>query len=70
MVRSEEDVGGWMGMKENGRGIQFDGSSWAKKMVDLKTETSGFWLFYNLSYVSSTLGYCAIMWVTGLCGFL
>ena len=29
-------------------GIQLGGSSWAKKMVVLRTKVSEMWLFYNL----------------------
>ena len=36
-----------MSMKGNGSGIQSGGLSWAKKMVVLRTEVSGIWLFYN-----------------------
>ena len=32
------DVRGWIGRKGNGLGIQSGGSSWAKKMVVLRTE--------------------------------
>ena len=37
-----------MGRKLNDGGVQFSGSSWAKKMVVLRTKFSGMWLFYNL----------------------
>ena len=29
-------------------GIQLGGSSWAKKIVVLRTKISGLWLFYNM----------------------
>ena len=36
--RARNDVRGWMGRKSDGWGIQSGGSSWAKKMVVLRTE--------------------------------
>ena len=37
---------GWVRLIDGG--IQFGGSSWAKKMVILRTKFSGMWLFCNL----------------------
>ena len=37
-----------MGKKGNGRGIQSGGSSWAKKIVVLRTQIGSVWLFYDL----------------------
>ena len=41
-------VEGSMDRKRNGRGIQFVGSSWAKKMIVLRTEIYCVWLYYNV----------------------
>ena len=40
---------GWPCMKSNGGGFQSDGSSWARRMIVMRTKVSGKWLFYNLS---------------------
>ena len=37
-----------MGRIGSGSGIQFGGSPWAKKMIVLRTEISGLWLFDDL----------------------
>ena len=39
------DVECWMGRIGNSSGIQLGGSSWVKKLVALRTEISGMWLF-------------------------
>ena len=52
--------GGWLGGKLIDGGIQFGGSSLAKKMVVLRTKVSGMWLFYNLFlcvFYTGLLGY-------------
>ena len=41
-------VGGLIVRRVNGWGIQSVGSSWAKKMIVLRTEICCVWLFYNL----------------------
>ena len=39
---------GWLGRKMSDGVIQLGCSSWAKRMVVLRTKVSGMWLFYNL----------------------
>ena len=39
------DFGGWLGGKWNDEGIQFVGSSWAKKMIVLRLQVCGRCLF-------------------------
>ena len=38
-------IGGWLGGKWNGEGIQLVGSSWAKKMIFLRLKIVGMLLF-------------------------
>ena len=42
-------------------GIQLGGSSWAEKMVVLRTKISGIWFSIICLYVSSMLGCWVIM---------
>ena len=45
--------------------IQLGGSSWAKKIVVLRTKVSGMWLFYNLLvcvFYFKLLGYYVLNW--------
>ena len=57
--------GGWLGRKLSDGVIQLCGSSWAKKMVVLRTKVSGMRLFYNLfvfDFYIGFLGYYALNW--------
>ena len=56
---------GWLSRKLSDGVIQLGGSSWAKKMVDLRTKVSGMWLFYNLLvwvFFIRLLGYYVLTW--------
>ena len=43
-------------------GIRFGGSSWAKKMVVLRTKFSAMWLFYNF--------FLCVVWIWLLCYYM
>ena len=55
----------WLGRKLSSGVIQLGASSWAKKMVVLRTKVSGMWLFYNLLvffFYIRLLGYYVLNW--------
>ena len=54
-----------LGGKLTDGGIQLGSSSWAKKMIILRTKVSGMWLFYNLFtcvVYTGLLGYYVLNW--------
>ena len=42
------EFGGWLGGNLSDGGIQDVGSSWAKKMIEMRLKSGGVGLFYNL----------------------
>ena len=68
VVRGEKwgnfGVGNLMDRNKNGWGIQFFGSSWAKKMIGLRTKADCVWFFYFFQM------YCQYSAVGVLCKIL